>query len=173
MLWWSIRTVFFLGIAVVGASYYFKERWPDITPAAFEQTAAVASTETPLEFSGNELAIAVSSDGHFYVDVMLEGTEVQFLVDTGASGIVLSRDAAESIGLDLESLNYTYRTQTANGSGRAAPITLTDLRLEEIVMEDVRAIVNDAQMPFSLLGMSFLSRLESYEVRNGYLILRR
>ena len=172
MLWWSIRTVFFLGIAVIGASYYFKERWPDIAPTANEPTAAVASTERPITFSGNELTVPVSADGHFYVDVMLEGTEVQFMVDTGASGIMLSRDAAESIGLDLEALNYTYRTHTANGTGRAAPVTLTDLRLDEIAMEDVRAIVNDAEMPFSLLGMSFLSRLESYEVRNGYLILR-
>lgn len=172
MLWWSIRTVFFLGIAVIGGSYYFKERWPDIAPAANEPTAAVASAEKPLEFSGNELAIPVSPDGHFYVDVMLEGTEVQFLVDTGASGIFLNRDAAENLGLDLETLDYTIRTQTANGTGRAAPITLTDLRLDEIFLEDVRAIVNDAPMSISLLGMSFLSRLESYEVRNGYLILR-
>lgn len=172
MLWWAIRTVFFLGIAVVAGSYYFKERWPDIAPTTSEQAAAVAPAQRPVQYSGNELTIPISADGHFYVDVMLEGTPVEFLVDTGASGIFLNREAAEQLGLDLQSLNYTIRTQTANGIGRAAPITLTDLRLDEIFMEDVRAIVNDSPMSISLLGMSFLSRLESYEVRNGYLILR-
>ena len=172
MLWWSIRTVFLVGVVVFGANFIAQQDWSGPTGEPAPQTAAVARSEAPLQYSGNEMSIPVSRDGHYYLDVMIDGAEVPFLVDTGASGIFLNHEAADAIGINFDELDFTIRTKTANGYGRAAPVRLRDLRIEEIYMEDVKAIVNDAPMSISLLGMSFLSRLESYEVRNGYLILR-
>ena len=172
MLWWSIRTVFLVGVLVFGANFIAQQDWSGPGADTAPQSAALARNDAPIQYSGNEMSIPVARDGHFYLDVMIDGTEVPFLVDTGASGIFLNHQAADAIGINFEELNYTIRTKTANGYGRAAPVRLRDLRIEEIYMEDVNAIVNDAPMSISLLGMSFLSRLESYEVRNGYLILR-
>lgn len=177
MLWWSIRMVFLVGAVVVGVSLYAKHNtegpagWAAAKPRE-HQTAAVAVGDAPIQYSGSELSIPISRDGHFYLDVMIEGSEIPFLVDTGASGIFLNHEAADLIGIDMDELDYTIRTKTANGFGRAAPVTLGNVQVDEIYLEDVQAIVNDAPMSISLLGMSFLSRLESYEVRNGYLILR-
>ena len=172
MLWWSIRTVFMVGVLVVGANVIIQQNWGGPAAQRAPQTAALARSEAPMPYSGNEMSIQVARDGHFYLDVMIDGAEVPFLVDTGASGIFLNHEAADAIGIDFDELDYTIRTKTANGYGRAAPIKLRDLRIDGIYIEDVEAIVNDAPMSISLLGMSFLSRLESYEVRNGYLILR-
>lgn len=174
MLWWSIRLVCLLGAVVVATNYMVNRQTG--TDGGIDlrerQTAALVRGEEPIQYTGDELIIPLADDGHFYLEVFIDGTEIPFLVDTGASGIFLNRDAAETVGFDLEQLNYTIITRTANGEGRAAPVMLSDLRVQGIQMQDIRAIVNDAPMSISLLGMSFLSRLESYEVRNGHLILR-
>ncbi len=176
MLGWALRLTCLVAAMAFVANMLinYREEALQAGPgdAGRSQTAALATADAPLEYSGNELTIPVSADGHFYVNATIEGVDVAFLVDTGASGVFLNRQAAELIGLDLESLNYSIVTKTANGFGRAAPVMLNDLRVEEIYLDDVRAIVNDAPMSISLLGMSFLSRLESYEVRNGHMILR-
>ena len=177
MLGWAIRLTCLVAAMVFAANVLINHREDALLArpgdAGRSQTAALATADAPpLQYSGNEMIIPVAADGHFYVNATIEGTDVAFLVDTGASGVFLNRDAAESLGFDLESLDYSIVTKTANGFGRAAPIMLNDLRVEEIYLDDVNAIVNDAPMSISLLGMSFLSRLESYEVRNGHMILR-
>ncbi len=176
MLGWAVRLTCLVAAMAFAANVLINYREEALQArsgdAGRSQTAALATADEPLSYSGNELIIPVAADGHYYVNATVEGEDVAFLVDTGASGVFLNRDAAESIGLDLESLDYSIVTKTANGFGRAAPIMLGDLRVEEIHLDDVRAIVNDAPMSISLLGMSFLSRLESYEVRNGHMILR-
>jgi aspartyl protease family protein len=119
------------------------------------------------------VAIRAGSNGHFDVEVEVEGTPLRFMVDTGASEIALSRRHAEQIGLDLQQLNFSQRVRTANGMTLAAPIRLKELRLGPIVMRDVSAsVVRNMDGP-SLLGMNFLDRLSSYEVSNGVLTLRR
>ncbi len=112
-------------------------------------------------------------DGHFHVEGLVEGTRVRFLVDTGASDLVLSPADAERLGFDLEQLGYTSIYQTANGEGRGAPVRLRDLEIGPIRLTDLTAEVNEAPMSSSLLGMSVLRRLGGYEVRDGTLTLWR
>ncbi|MDZ4738111.1 MAG: TIGR02281 family clan AA aspartic protease [Rhodospirillaceae bacterium] len=112
-----------------------------------------------------------ANDGHFRVDTEVEGVLIRFLVDTGASEVVLSQADAERLGFDIEALEYTQRYNTANGIVWGAPVRLREIRLGDIVVEDVRASVNSGEMDGSLLGMSFLSKLSGFSVEGDRLIL--
>jgi aspartyl protease family protein len=121
----------------------------------------------------DEVRFPAGLDGHFRVEALVDGTPVRFLVDTGASGIVLSPADARRIGFDPESLSFTGIAETANGTVRTASVRLGSVEIGPIRMTDLPASVNRAAMRGSLLGMSFLERLRSFEVRDGVLILRQ
>jgi len=112
-------------------------------------------------------------NGHFVVEAEVDGALVRFLVDTGASDVVLSPGDAERLGFDLKALSYSRAYQTANGPGFGAPVRLGRVAIGPVVLLDVRASVNGAPMQNSLLGMSFLGRLSGYEVSGDKLTLRR
>lgn len=120
-----------------------------------------------------EIRFAAGRDGHFLIRADVDGGVVEFLVDTGASEIILSGRDAERLGYDLSRLAFTVPFATANGTVRGARIRLKRLTVGPIELRDVRAFVNGGELATSLLGMSFLERLSSYEVRGGSLILRR
>ncbi len=113
-----------------------------------------------------------SDDGHFHVEAEVEGTRVRFVVDTGASSIVLGPADAARLGFDLAKLDYTVPIMTANGEGRAAPVELRSIAVGPIRLEQVRALVNEAPMDGSLLGMSFLARLGGFTVEGDKLVLK-
>ena len=95
------------------------------------------------------------------------------VLDTGASAVVLTQEAAKAAGLPLEVLNYTVTVDTANGRTRAAPVTLDRIAIGGIIERAVPALIaQPGQLRTSLLGMSFLNRLESWEVRGDKLLLR-
>ena len=112
--------------------------------------------------------------GNFSVTAQLNnGARVAMVIDTGASSVVLTQDAARAAGLPVEVLTYTVNIETANGRTRAAPVTLDSLAVGSIVERAVPALIAQrGQLRSSLLGMSFLSRLESWEVRGEKLVMR-
>ena len=110
--------------------------------------------------------------GHFVVEARVNGAPVVFLVDTGASDVVLTPADARRIGINPNALSYTRRYSTANGPVEGAPVTLNRVNVGGIELENVRASVTRGEMAGSLLGMSFLGRLGGYEVRDGVLTLR-
>ncbi len=120
-----------------------------------------------------EVRFPAGADGHFRIEALVDGTRVRFLVDTGASDIVLSPADARRIGFDPDQLRFTGFAETANGSVRTAPVRLGVIEIGPIRFDDLPASVNQAAMRGSLLGMSFLERLRSFEIRDGTLILRR
>ncbi len=122
--------------------------------------------------TGDQLIVRAARNGHFMVDAMVDGVEIRFLVDTGASRVVLTAKDAERLGYRLDGLEYSERYQTANGEILGAPVVLPELRIGDLEIEDVRSSVIRAPLSTSLLGMTFLSRLESFEVRDETLILR-
>ena len=119
-----------------------------------------------------EMVIRAGPHGHFVVAAEVDGTPLTFLIDTGASDIVLSQADARRLGLEPRTLDYSRSYQTANGVVRAAPVRLRELRLGQLQLYDLDASVNEGPLPVSLLGMSFLGRLQGYEVMDGRLILR-
>lgn len=126
-----------------------------------------------VETGDGVVELRASAGGHFVVTAEVNGQPVDFLVDTGASDIVLSPDDAARLGYPPETLSFTRQYTTANGIGRGAPIRLDSIGVGPIYFNGVPASVNEAPMSQSLLGMTFLRRLESYEVRRDTLILRR
>jgi aspartyl protease family protein len=122
---------------------------------------------------GQSVEIARGNGGNFSVVAEINGARVALVLDTGASSVVLTQDAAKAAGLPLEVLSYSVNIDTANGRTRAAPVTLDQLAVGSIVERAVPALIaQPGQLRTSLLGMSFLNRLESWEVRGERLVLR-
>jgi aspartyl protease family protein len=122
---------------------------------------------------GRVVEIARGRGGNFSVSARVNGARVDMVLDTGASSVVLTQEAAKAAGLPLEVLAYTVNVETANGRARAAPVTLDRLAVGGVVERAVPALIaQPGQLRTNLLGMSFLNRLESWEVRGDRLIMR-
>ncbi|WP_163881244.1 TIGR02281 family clan AA aspartic protease [Rhizobium laguerreae] len=122
---------------------------------------------------GREIILHKLLNGHFKADVAVNGQTVEMLVDTGASMVALSREDAERIGIDLSRLTYSMTIMTANGRGRAAPVTLHQVAIGPIVRNNVAAsVAEDGRLDQSLLGMSFLETLSSLQMQTDELRMR-
>lgn len=175
MLGWTLRmaTVILLAsawLALALAPGGIVDRFLDrqrSEAAGAARAAALQAVPVP-----NESVFRRARDGHFYVEAQINGASVRFLVDTGATYVSLSPEDARAAGVRVFDSDYTLRTMTANGVSRVAPVTLRQVELDQLRLFDVRAVVMERPMPVSLLGMSFLSRLQGYETRNDELVLR-
>jgi aspartyl protease family protein len=105
------------------------------------------------------IAFSAGPDGHFRIQALVNGSRVTFLVDTGATDVVLAPDDARRIGIDPASLSFTQFAETANGTVRGASVDLSSVVIGPIDIRDMPATVNGADMSDSLLGMAFLNRL--------------
>ena len=135
-------------------------------------TRAMPKKTGNLQEGDLEYVIEAGTGGHFVVEAVVNGAPITFLVDTGASSVVLTMEDAERLGFRPESLRFTQRFASANGEVRAAPVVLRELRIGQFSVFDMPASVNEAPLRVSLLGMSFLKRLHGYGVEDGRLILR-
>lgn len=122
---------------------------------------------------GRTVEIARGTGGSFAVTTHINGARVSMVLDTGASAVVLTQEAAKAAGLPLEVLNYSVSVDTANGRTRAAPVTLDRISIGRITEHSVPALIaQPGQLRSNLLGMTFLNRLESWQVRGDKLLLR-
>ncbi len=122
---------------------------------------------------GRMVEVARGQTGNFVVVTQVNGARMPMILDTGASSVVLTHEAAKAAGLPLEVLSYSVPVDTANGRTRAAPVTLQSIGVGGIVERDVSALIaQPGQLRQSLLGMSFLNRLERWEVRGDRLVLQ-
>ncbi len=153
-------TIWGLIFAMVVIAYGFRDV---LTRELWPQRAMVTET--------GAIALRRGRDGHFHATVEVNGAPVRFLVDTGATGILLSQRDAEAAGLDVASLDFDAQAATANGMVPIAPVRLGDLRFGEIEVRDMAAAVNGGALDTSLLGMSFLDRFDSIEIRGDTLLL--
>jgi aspartyl protease family protein len=161
-LFWAV--IFLL--LVVGYSYRFELRDVADRVIAELMPGHVAS-------HGQNAEIVRTRGGEFTMAARINGTKIPMVLDTGASSVVLTQQAAKAAGLPIEVLNYTVSVDTANGRTRAAPVTLDRLAIGGVVERSVPALVaQSGQLKTNLLGMSFLNRLESWDVRGDRLRLR-
>lgn len=118
----------------------------------------------------NTLVYPVDARGHILVTAAVNGAPIRFLVDTGASLVTLTPADARAAGLGPRQLTFNQRASTANGEVRIATVTLREIRLGQLSIGEVPAAVTE-NLKVSLLGMSFLTRLQSYEVHGGKLTI--
>lgn len=129
---------------------------------------------TQAVFAGQgRIEVPRSADGHYYLSLVINDATVRFVIDTGATNIVLTKDDARRIGLDVDDLAYVRRAMTANGEVRTAPVWLETVALGSIVDTDVQASVNGGELAESLLGMTYLQRWSRIEIEQGQLVLTR
>ena len=121
---------------------------------------------------GEAVEIRAGRHGHFLLEADVDGVAIRFLVDTGASDVILTLDDATRLGFRSENLTFNKLYRTANGMVRAAPVKIKRMKVGSITLKNVRASVNRADAFHSLLGMSFLGRLSGYEVRGDRMVLR-
>ena len=119
-----------------------------------------------------EVEVPISPDGHYYLTLEINGTAVPFMVDTGASGMVLATEDAARLGIEAEALRFTGEAKTANGVVRTAQVTLPLVELGPFRNEGFRAYVTEGEMPGSLLGMDYLGQFRM-EIGAGRLVLRQ
>ena len=127
----------------------------------------------PITQQDGTIALPRAPDGHYYVTVEVNGAAIDFLVDTGASDIVLSRADAARIGFDLEKLAFLGSARTANGIVPIAYSRLKTIQLGPYLDQGVSVAINGGEMEKSLLGMSYLGLFGRIEIAQDQLILRR
>lgn len=140
------------------------------------RAAAVQPAYQPREpvISGRSLTLDADRQGHFKVDARIDGRNLDFIVDTGASLVIIRESDAARIGIRPMRSDYTATVSTANGKIKAAPAKLDRIEVGGITVYDVPALVlPDEALWQNLLGMTFLSRLKRYEYANGRMVLEQ
>lgn len=120
----------------------------------------------------DSVEIPRAQDGHYYVDLTVGGKALRFMADTGATGVVLTREDAAVLGIDVQSLVFAGTSSTANGMVRTARIRLNDVAFGPFEDAEIGAWVNEGAMDISLLGMDYLGRFR-IEIAEDQMILRR
>lgn len=121
---------------------------------------------------GREMRVPIASDGHFWVRVKLGNVERRMLVDSGATVTAISSDTAAQAGIEPNASLMPVVMQTANGSVSAQTAVAPELRIGNVVARDLPVVVSPAFGDMNVLGMNFLSRLKSWRVEDGVLILQ-
>lgn len=131
-----------------------------------------ASPVSPNVSSSGEVRLDRAGDSHFYADADIDGTNIRMMVDSGASVVALTRRDAEAIGIDVDRLPIGGSANTAGGVVPMRVVTLRSVDVDGIEVRGVQAAVIDADMGVSLLGQSYLSKLDAVNVEGDVMTLR-
>ncbi|MEO9780335.1 MAG: TIGR02281 family clan AA aspartic protease [Sedimentitalea sp.] len=139
--------------------------WDDIRQTLRPTQSVITAT--------GQIEVPRAQDGHYYLTLQVNDKPIEFLVDTGASEMVLTAADAERAGLQLDDLIYSGRALTANGEVRTARVKLDSVELGDVLDQGVTAWVNEGEMEQSLLGMGYLRRWNRIEISDNALVLTR
>lgn len=139
--------------------------WQDIRGSVLPQQMVIGDE--------GRIELPRAPDGHYYVTLRLNDAPVRFVVDTGATSMVLTRAAAERAGIAPDDLHFLTEAMTANGMVQTSRVVLDRVALGPFEDLRVPAYVNDGEMENSLLGMSYLTRFSRLEISGGTLVLQR
>ena len=141
---------------------------PAVTDAAAEPDYAKI---TPHQI--RVASLRKEADGHYWATARVNGAAVKFLVDTGATMISLNRRDARKIGVNTDTLVRSVDVRTASGRVKAGIVNIEKIEIDGVELEDVSAVVLEEGLEYSLLGMSFLNRLEGWDVTPGAIIIHQ
>lgn len=126
---------------------------------------------TPMPL-GRQVLVNADERGHFTSQFKLNGRQIDGMIDTGATLVAINASTARRIGISLNPSDFNRQVNTANGSIKAAVVTVDRLQIGRISVDDVQAMVlDDKALQVNLIGMSFLQRLQKYQVQDGALLL--
>ena len=138
-----------------------------------DQIEASLYPERPVMLELGTVSFNRARDGHFYAELEINGKKIDFVIDTGATDIVLSEADAESLGFNINELNYSGRASTANGVVPIARVNLDKIVLGRFSDRNIRASVNSGELETSLLGMRYLGRYRKIEIAGSTMTLTR
>jgi len=170
----DIQSAVVMGMATVSSlsvAWWLTHQEPRATEAAVP-AAQTGAHAMPAAASGQPAQIARAADGHYWAEADIDGRAIRVLVDTGASVVALTREDALRLGLRLQASDFTRTVETASGPVKAAAVELDHVAVAGARVEKVSALVVEAGLPHSLLGMSYLGRLSAFEARPAGLTLR-
>lgn len=156
--------------AIVVTGYSYRHELSDISQKVMSELApGIAVVD-----ENSQTAMFSKGFGNtFYIISQINGAKISMIFDTGASAVVLTHSDAIAAGINMNKLRYTISVQTANGTGKAAGVTLDEINVGGIIRNDIRAfIARPGALETSLLGMSFLQTLEAYSVSKDRLELQ-
>ena len=151
---WFIIFIFFIVVALVWENYHNEKSSLNIFDKDLER-----------------LTLKTASDGHFYVTLSINNKPINFLIDTGATAMILSKKDSEKLGFNVDKLNFSQLAQTANGEILISPVVFDKVSLGFKNFSNVKAFISQKDMEKSLLGMSFLSRLKKLELGRNIMII--
>jgi len=132
---------------------------------AADDSVALSKVETNSGRKRSRRAVGYRRGGHFTFNAMLNGRNVRVLVDTGASSVAINRSTAKRIGIRLDDRDFIHTATTANGEAKFAAATIKKIRIDGIVVRNVKAaVLQDTSLNETLLGMSFLNKLRKFEI---------
>ena len=155
----AIWAMIFIGVAAAAGL------WSDIRDSAANRQSSFDD--------GGRVVVTRAQDGHYHLTLDVNGVPILFLVDTGASDMVLSRADAARAGIDTDRLRFLGTAITANGTVQTASVRLDQVRLGGMTDRDVPAQISDGDMPGSLLGMAYLSRFARISIEGDRMTLTR
>lgn len=141
--------------------------------ARSEETVNVVETDEPASVR-KQAVMLIKSDGHYWARALVNRkASVDFMVDTGASTVAITQEDAQKMGFRPRDLTYDIRINTAGGETYGAAVVIDSIRIGTVEVKNVRGVVMKDVLTQSLLGMSFLRELYSYEFRSDRLIIRQ
>lgn len=176
----ELLSIAFIAAAITAAVYFANSRLDEAEKtAAAEVVSSAATTVTPpantreKPLPNRSAVLRRKDDGHYWGLADVDGFPVNFMVDTGASVVVLTFKDAKRLRLKPEELDYKWKISTAGGQTKGASVLLDSIRIGGVEIENVEAMILRDGLEQNLLGMSFLGQLYSYEFRGKQLIIRQ
>ncbi len=163
--------LFYLGLGLAGVAWLAGGlRTIETVPAPAVAVRTEAPTPSMIGSGLAEVSIPRAPDGKFYAQASVNGAAVRFLVDTGASGVVLTAEDARRVGLGTG--DYSAQGRGAGGVVRLRPVTLQRLAVGTLAADNLAAMVAEDQLPVSLLGQTWLARVSSVTIAGDRMVLR-
>ena len=169
-----MRSVIIFALFALAASILVPRYAAHMTGGLSPSALAAQPVATAAPVNSRSMVVPRDDRGHFQVDGRVDGRQLSFMIDTGASVIALNASDAGRLGIHPAAREFVVQVRTANGTVRGAPAQLDMVEVGDLVVRDVAALVlPDEALSGNLLGLSFLSRLRRFEYSDGKLVLEQ
>lgn len=166
--------VFLFGIVVSALPSLMQGRSGEESISKTTKPARIESETISLAETSSAVRLKSDARGHYVADFKMNGKTVKALVDTGATMVAINKSTARRLGITVTPADFIYEVNTANGKAKVAPAVIREIQIGRVKVRDVEAaVLEDKALDGTLLGMTFLKRLESFSVTDGDLILKQ